>query len=112
MNEDDYLVKTRPQNIRAMEREGDAEIEGNPLLEAVQACIAAAAGEFDVGRQQVSSTVVARGFQYNTALRWEWGVTRFANARGCDITEWRRRRNRAVVLIWKGRKVKPYVNRR
>lgn len=37
-----------------MEREGDAEIEGNPLLEAVQSCIAAAAGEFDVERQQVS----------------------------------------------------------
>ncbi|CAM9620876.1 unnamed protein product, partial [Laminaria digitata] len=35
-----------------MERDGDAEGEGHPLLEAVQSCIAAAAGEFDVGRQQ------------------------------------------------------------
>lgn len=42
-----------PQNIRAMEREGDAGGDGNPLLEAVQSCIAAAAGEFDVDRQQV-----------------------------------------------------------
>lgn len=45
------------QNIRAMERDGDAEGEGHPLLEAVQSCIAAAAGEFDVGRQQVHLTV-------------------------------------------------------
>lgn len=36
-----------------MEREGDADGEGNPLLEAVQSCIAAAAGELDVSRQQV-----------------------------------------------------------
>lgn len=40
-----------------MERDGDAEGEGHPLLEAVQSCIAAAAGEFDVGRQQVHLTV-------------------------------------------------------
>lgn len=43
------------QNIRAMEREEDADGEGHPLLEAVQSCIAAAAGEFDVERQQVPS---------------------------------------------------------
>ena len=41
-----------------MERDGDAEGEGHPLLEAVQSCIAAAAGEFDVGRQQVCLPVV------------------------------------------------------
>eukprot|EP00752_Nemacystus_decipiens_P002885 g2684.t1 len=38
--------------IRAMEREGDTDGEGHPLLEAVQSCIAAAAGEFDVPRQK------------------------------------------------------------
>lgn len=37
-----------------MERDGDADGEGHPLLEAVQSCIAAAAGEFDVPRQKVS----------------------------------------------------------
>ncbi|CAN0023049.1 unnamed protein product, partial [Hapterophycus canaliculatus] len=36
----------------SMERDGDLDGEGHPLLEAVQSCIAAAAGEFDVGRQQ------------------------------------------------------------
>lgn len=39
-----------------MEREGDTDGEGHPLLEAVQSCIAAAAGEFDVARQQVHLT--------------------------------------------------------
>lgn len=48
------------QNIRAMEREGDTDGEGHPLLEAVQSCIAAAAGEFDVARQQVKSEKPAR----------------------------------------------------
>ena len=46
------------QNIRAMERDGDEEGEGHPLLEAVQSCIAAAAGEFDVRRQQVFLTIM------------------------------------------------------
>lgn len=41
------------QNIRAMERDGEGDVEGHPLLEAVQSCIAAAVGEFDVTRQQV-----------------------------------------------------------
>ncbi|CAN0472631.1 unnamed protein product, partial [Ectocarpus sp. 12 AP-2014] len=40
------------ENIRAMERDGDADGEGHPLLEAVQSCIAAAAGEFDIPRQK------------------------------------------------------------
>lgn len=45
------------QNIRAMEREEGGDVEGHPLLEAVQSCIAAAAGEFDVQRQQVRHNV-------------------------------------------------------
>ncbi|CAN0459135.1 unnamed protein product, partial [Ectocarpus sp. 8 AP-2014] len=40
------------ENIRAMERDGDADGEGHPLLEAVQSCIAAAAGEFDIPSQK------------------------------------------------------------
>ncbi|CAM9915708.1 unnamed protein product [Ectocarpus sp. 4 AP-2014] len=40
------------ENIRAMERDGDADGEGHPLLEGVQSCIAAAAGEFDIPTQK------------------------------------------------------------
>lgn len=51
-----------------MEREGDAEGEGHPLLEAVQSCIAAAAGEFDVARQQVSASFVVPIVVYRLSL--------------------------------------------
>lgn len=50
-----------------MEREGDEDGEGHPLLEAVQSCIAAAAGEFDVGRQQV-----VRSSDFAASLRSSW----------------------------------------